>query len=241
MSDPHSPKILMIVPALNEAGNIARVIANIRQNLPQADVLVINDGSTDATGQIAEAAGALVLHMPYRVGIGAGVQTGFKFAAQTGYEIVVRNDGDGQHKAEDITRMLAVIQSDAADVVIGSRYLEHGGYIASLPRRLGSVLLARVISLIIGQRMTDPTSGFNAFNRRAIKLCAQNYPHDYPEPEAIVLVHRAGLRLAEVPVKMQPRETGKSTITPLHSFYYMFKVLLAILIDLLRRAPVAEG
>lgn len=240
MTDDRFPRTLVVVPALNEAGNIARVVSSIRQNVPQADVLVINDGSSDATGQIAESAGALVLHMPYRVGIGAGVQTGFKFAARQGYEIVVRNDGDGQHKPEDIRRMLDVVRSGQADVALGSRYLEHGGYVASLPRRLGSVLLARIISRIIGQRITDPTSGFNAFNRRAIRLCAQHYPHDYPEPEAIVMLHRAGLRLVEVPVRMQPRAAGKSTITPLRSLFYMFKVLLAILIDLLRPAPAVD-
>jgi glycosyltransferase involved in cell wall biosynthesis len=235
------PRTLVILPALNEGKSIARVVGDVRHSVPFADVLVINDGSTDDTGCQAQKAGAIVLHMPYRVGIGAGIQTGFKFAAQAGYEVVVRNDGDGQHDPTDIARLLDVLQSTDADMVVGSRYLERRGYVGTLPRRVGSAVLSRLISFVTSQHFTDPTSGFNAFNRRAILLCAEIYPHDYPEPETLVLIHRAGLKICEAPVTMKARTDGKSSITTFRSAYYMFKVILAILIDLLRRAPVLDS
>jgi len=236
----HNPKTLIIVPALNEEASIARVVANLRQQVPWVDVLVTNDGSTDDTGRIAEAAGAIVLHMPYNVGIGASVQAGFQFADLQGYEVVVRNDGDGQHDPAEISRMLAALAADQADIVIGSRYLQNMGYVGTPMRRLGSLILANLISTIIRQRVTDPTSGFIVCNRRAIQLCARVYPHDYPEPESIVLLHRAGLRLLELPVAMKPRMGGQSSITVLRSGYYMLKVILAILVGLLRPAPALD-
>lgn len=234
------PKTLIIIPALNEEASIPRVIHNVRQHAPFADVLVVNDGSTDETGAIATAAGAIVLHLPYNVGIGASVQTGFQFACMQGYEVVIRNDGDGQHAPECIPAMLKALAEGQADVVIGSRWLEDRGYVGTPMRRLGSGILSNLISAIIGQRITDPTSGFIVCNRRAIQLCAQVYPHDYPEPESVVLLHRAGLTLREMPVTMQARLGGQSSITALHSGYYMLKVILAILIGLLRPAPVLE-
>lgn len=234
------PKTLIIIPALNEEASIARVVGNVRRQMPQADVLVVNDGSADETGAQAEAAGALVLHMPYNVGIGASVQTGFQFAWMQGYDVVVRNDGDGQHDPQEIGRMLAALATGEADFIIGSRYIEKRGYVGTPMRRLGSLILARLISTIIGQTVTDPTSGFIVCNRRAIHLCAQIYPHDYPEPESLVLLHRAGLGLRELPVTMLPRAGGQSSITLLRSGYYMLKVTLAILVGLLRAAPVVD-
>jgi hypothetical protein len=233
-------KTLVLIPALNEEASIAQVVNRVQQHLPWADVLVINDGSSDNTAEAAEAAGAIVLHMPYNVGIGASVQTGFLFADQQGYEIVIRNDGDGQHGVKDVPALLSELQKGQADLVIGSRYIEDRGYVGSPARRAGSLVLANLISTIIRQPITDPTSGFIACNRRAIKLCAQIYPHDYPEPESIVILHRAGLKLREVPVTMEARIGGRSSITMLRSGYYMVKVILAILVGLLRPAPVIE-
>jgi glycosyltransferase involved in cell wall biosynthesis len=241
MAEQAFPKTLVIIPALNEEDSIARVVRDIRQQLPHADVMVVNDGSTDDTGRIAAQAGALVLHLPYNVGIGAAVQTGFMFAEQQGYEVVIRSDGDGQHDPSELRRLLDALQVGDADMIIGSRYIEDRGYTTSTPRRMGTEVLARLISAIIGQPITDPTSGFNAFNQRTIQLCAKLYPHDYPEPEALVILHRAGLRLREIPVTMKPRAGGRSSITPFRSIYYMFKVTLAILIGLLRRAPMVNG
>ncbi|MCU0514026.1 MAG: glycosyltransferase family 2 protein [Anaerolineae bacterium] len=236
-----APATLVILPALNEARNLPGTLARLRQCLPAADILVINDGSLDATAAVARAAGALVLDMPYNVGIGAAVQTGFKFAAAYDYDIVVRNDGDGQHAAEDIQALLAALAAGDIDVAIGSRFIGGGDYGTSPARRAGILIISRLLSAITRQPITDPTSGFAAFNRRAIRLFARLYPHDYPEPEAILLLHRSGLKLREVPVTFRAREYGRSSITALRSVYYMLKVILAILINLLRRAPVIEA
>lgn len=234
----NTPRILVILPALNEGKNIANTIQRIQSHIPTADVVVINDGSQDDTALQATSCGAIVLNMPYNVGIGAAVQTGFKFAADQNYDIVVRNDGDGQHAPDGIQRLLATLQADEADVVIGSRFLvKEGDYGTPMARRIGITILATLLSKITGQKITDPTSGFCAFNRRAILLFAQLYPHDYPEPEAIVISHRTRLRQVEIPVTMKPREHGNSSITPIRSIYYMIKVVLAILINLLRQRP----
>ncbi len=235
------PKTLVIIPAFNEEASIAYVIGLIHQHAPWADIAVINDGSSDATGAIAEACGAFVLHLPHNVGIGAAVQTGFMFADQRGYAVTVQNDGDGQHDPREIPLLVGHLVESGADLVIGSRYIEDRGYVTPVSRRVGIILLAKVISRITGQPFTDPTSGFRASGRRTIQLCARIYPHDYPEPEAVVLLHRAGLRLSEIPVTMNPRYGGTSSITPLKSGMYMFKVLLAIFIGLLRRAPSLDG
>ena len=235
------PKTLIILPALNEARNIDKTITRIKDNVPFADVLVINDGSTDATACVAEQAGAIVLSMPYNVGIGAAVQTGFKYAARQDYQVVVRNDGDGQHASDDILNLMDTLLTNDVDVVIGSRFLGDGDYGTSLMRRIGIRLISTLLTLITHQRITDPTSGFAAFNRQAILLFARLYPHDYPEPEAIVLLYKSGLRQCEMPVTFHNREFGISQFTaPTRSAYYMLKVTLAILINLLRRAPVIE-
>ena len=234
------PKTLVIIPALNEADSIAHVIGLIHEHAPWADVAVINDGSTDATSAIARSCGAIVLDLPYNVGIGAAVQTGFLYAHQHGYEVTVQNDGDGQHAPQEIPLLVRALIDSGADLVIGSRYIEDRGYITPFARRVGIVILARIISLVTRQKFTDPTSGFRASNRRTIKLCARLYPHDYPEPEAVVLLHRARLKLREVPVTMNPRYGGTSSITPFRSALYMVKVILAILIGLLRAAPELE-
>ncbi|NDJ60840.1 MAG: glycosyltransferase family 2 protein [Chloroflexi bacterium] len=234
------PKTLIIIPALNEADSIARVIGAIHDHAPWADVVVINDGSTDATGAIAEAHGAVVLHMPYNVGIGAAVQAGFVYAVRWGYEVAIQNDGDGQHPAEEIPRLIEVLQSTDADLVIGSRYIEDRGYQTPRSRRFGIWILAQLIHAITGLRCTDPTSGFRASNWRALQVCARTYPYDYPEPEAIVMMHRAGLRVHEIPVTMRQRLGGTSSITPLRSAYYMIKVILAIFITLLRKTEIVR-
>lgn len=229
-------RILVILPALNEGRSIARTVRGIREGLPAAELLVVNDGSSDDTTAEARRAGAQVLELPYNLGIGAAVQAGFQYARANDYEFVLRNDGDGQHEPQNNSVLLARLAADDADVVIGSRYIDaRGDYGTPLMRRLGSAILARLLSAIIGQRVTDPTSGCAAFNRSAIKLFAGAYPHDYPEPEAIVMLYRSGLRQVEAPVRMVPRRHGDSSITPLRSVYYMIKVILAILINLLRR------
>jgi glycosyltransferase involved in cell wall biosynthesis len=234
---PLAMKILVIIPAYNEADSIGEVIGRARTSAPGADVVVIDDGSTDATAAIAQEAGALVVSLPYNLGIGGAVQTGYVFAAEMGYDIAVQVDGDGQHDPAEIAEIVAPLLAGQADVVIGSRYIEDRGYITPFLRRLGIFLLASIVSLIIRQRVTDTTSGFRAVNRRVIEFCAREYPRDYPEPESVVLFWRAGFRVREIPVTMNPRYGGESSITSMRSFYYMVKVLLAIFIGLLRRVP----
>jgi glycosyltransferase involved in cell wall biosynthesis len=234
---PLAVKILVIIPAYNEADSIGEVISQVRTSVPEADIVVIDDGSTDATATIAQEVGALVVSLPHNLGIGGAVQTGYIFAAEMGYDIAVQVDGDGQHNPAEITEIVAPLLAGQADVVIGSRYIEDRGYITPFLRRMGIFVLASIVSLIIHQRVTDATSGFRAVNRRVIEFCAREYPHDYPEPESVVLFRRAGFRVREIPVTMNPRYGGQSSITPKRSFYYMVKVLLAIFIGLLRRVP----
>ena len=231
------PKTLVIIPALNEEASIAHVIGLIHEHAPWADVAVINDGSIDRTAAIAQDNGAIVLSEPYNVGIGAAVQTGFIYAERNGYQVTVQNDGDGQHDPSEIPRLVGDLMASGADLVVGSRYIEDRGYITPRSRRTGILILAHVISFVTRQRVTDPTSGFRASSRRTIALCAHLYPHDYPEPEALVMLYRAGLKLREIPVTMNPRYGGTSSITPIKSGLYMIKVLLAIVIDVMRRAP----
>lgn len=241
MTETTFPRTLIIIPALNEAGSIARVIAQIREHAPWAAIAVINDGSTDATGQLAAACGAIVLNLPYNVGIGAAVQTGFLYAAKYDYAVAVQTDGDGQHPPSEIPHLVRALLVSEADVMIGSRYIEDRGYKTPLARRAGIALLSQIIAWVTGEVCTDPTSGFRASNRRAIGLCARLYPHDYPEPEAVVMLRRAGLKVGETPVTMAARQAGQSSITPLKSGYYMAKVILAILIGLLRPPAVVPG
>jgi glycosyltransferase involved in cell wall biosynthesis len=226
-----------VVPAFNEAGSIGAVIAEIREADPDFEVVVVDDGSADATAELAEAAGATVLRLPYNVGIGAAVQTGLKYASNNDVDIAVQIDGDGQHDARELEQLLAPIVSGEADIAVGTRFAGGGLYRPTVARRIGIALFAGLVSLIVRQRVTDTTSGFRAMNRRGIRLFAADYPHDYPEVEATVLVFRHRLRMVEVPVSMRQRETGRSSITAFRSLYYMGKVSLALFVGLLRPRP----
>jgi glycosyltransferase involved in cell wall biosynthesis len=229
-----------IVPALNEEHSIGRVIDELHAFDPGLDVVVVDDGSVDATTQVAAANGARVLRLPFNLGIGGAVQTGFRFAFEHGYDIAVRVDGDGQHDPAQLGRVIEPLLRGDADIVVGSRFASDLplGYRSSRSRRIGIRLLAWIVSRIVGQRVTDTTSGFQALNREGIALFARDYPHDYPEVEATVMVFRHRLRLLEVPVEMRERGGGRSSITALRSIYYMVKVLLAIFVGLFRRDVV---
>jgi len=230
---------LAIVPAYNEQGMVARVVRDIRRSAPDFDVVVVDDGSIDRTVAEAEAAGATVLRHPFNLGIGGAMQTGFKFALANGYDVAVQVDGDGQHKTEYLDELLAALHTEGhADMVCGSRFLEDPGYKVPLGRRLGNLIFSVVLTLIVRRRITDPTSGFRMTNRRGIELFAHDYPHDYPEVEAILMLHAHRLRLHEVPVRMNARGFGRSSIDYPRSAYYMAKVLLAIFVGLFRRRPV---
>ncbi|HEX9350209.1 MAG TPA: glycosyltransferase family 2 protein [Gaiellaceae bacterium] len=228
-----------IVPAYNEAGSIGAVVAEIRGADPELEVVVVDDGSTDATAELAASAGATVLRLPYNLGIGAAVQTGLQYASENEFDLAVQIDGDGQHDARELAQLLAPIVSGEADIVVGTRFAGARFYRPSVARRLGIALFAGLVSLIVRQRVTDTTSGFRAMNRRGIRLFASDYPHDYPEVEATVLVFRHRLRMVEVPVAMRQRETGRSSITVFRSLYYMGKVSLALFVGLLRPRPAA--
>ena len=228
-------KILVIMPAYNEAESIQGVIAAVKKEIPQADILVINDGSRDTTSHIAKGLGVTVIDLPYNMGIGAAMQTGYRYAARRGYDIALQVDADGQHPPDQINYLLSPIVEQRTDVVIGSRFLGKGKYHPSFVRNIGMKIFSTLVSLIMGKRVTDTTSGFRAVNKEVIRFFAQNYSEDYPEVEAVVLLHKAGFNIIEVPIKMEARAGGKSSITPLHAIYYMVKVLLAVFIDMLKR------
>jgi len=227
-----SSRVLIIIPAYNEAASLAHVIDSIRASAPWADIAVVNDGSRDATPRIARAKSVILLNLPYNLGIGGAVQTGYKFAAEFGYDIAVQVDGDGQHPAEEIPKLIDAIRDDEADMIIGSRYIENAREEQSLSRGLGKWILATAISLLAGQRMTDISSGFRAANRNVIHLLAHMYPRDYPEPESVALLLHERFRIKEVPVRMKQRYAGESSITLLNGVYYVIKVMLATIIDL---------
>jgi glycosyltransferase involved in cell wall biosynthesis len=238
------PGKLAIVPAHNEAGAVGATVAEIRRSAPDFDVLVVDDGSTDTTAVRARQAGATVLKLPFNLGIGGAMQAGYLYAREHGYEVAVQVDGDGQHDPSYIGELSARLESDAAlNMVTGSRFLDADGdgYRSSTARRVGIRLFSRVVSLITGRRVTDPTSGFRMTDRRGIELFARDYPHDYPEIEAILLMHAHRLKSCEIPVAMRARASGASTISSSQSIYYMVKVLLAVFVGLFRRHPVLES
>jgi glycosyltransferase involved in cell wall biosynthesis len=233
---------LAVVPAYNEAQTVASVVRAIHKAAPDFDVLVVDDGSTDRTAESAERAGARVLRLPFNLGIGGAVQAGFTFARDNDYHLMVQVDADEQHDPGEIRHLLDAMEANpTVDMVCGSRFLTRDfRYPAPVSRRTGIHVFAFLLSRILRQRVSDPTSGFRLYNRRAINLFARDYPHDYPEVEAVLMVHHHHLRMAEVPVRMYKRGGGISSITSGKSAYYMIKVLLALMVGLARARPVPE-
>ena len=238
-----SNAMLAVVPAYNEAGSVGQVISGLQERAPEFDVIVIDDGSTDNTADCARAAGATVIKLPFNLGIGGAVQTGFVYAREHGYDYMAQVDGDAQHEPSELRRLLDTMQADPSlDMVCGSRFLSpERTYEASLGRRSGIRLFAFVLSKILRQRITDPTSGFRLYNRKAIGLFARDYPHDYPEVEAVLMLYAHRLRMTEVGVQMHNRGSGSSSITTMRSAYYMIKVSLALLVGLMRRRTVVDA
>jgi hypothetical protein len=239
MRDP-GRRLVVLIPAFNEEGTVGLVVADVRAAEPGAAIVVIDDGSSDRTAEVARAAGATVLMLPFNLGIGAAMQTGYRYASAAGFEAAVQVDADGQHVAEEIPKLLAAIE-EGADLAVGSRFLETGSYRVPFLRRLGILFFAMTVSLFTRKRFHDTTSGFRAANRRVIELFARSYPSDYPEPEAVLLLSRAGLTVREVPARLRERSGGHSSITAIRGLFYLVKVFLALVMGTLRRPPRAEG
>lgn len=219
---------MVIVPAYNEAKNLPGVVSRLHVSAPDCDVCVVDDGSTDETAAVAASLDAQVLRLPVNLGIGGAVQAGYLWAERRGYDVAIQIDGDGQHDPKFIPDVLAPIQDGRFELVVGSRFLGEGGFRSTIVRRLGIRYLAAFLRLRCGAKVTDPTSGFRAAGRRAIELFARCYPPDYPEPESIAIACRAGLRVGEVPVVMEERQHGRSSIGALRTLYYLVKVSLAL-------------
>lgn len=225
-----------MVPAFNEGDHIGNVLAEIKAWMPEVDILVVNDGSADGTSRIARAAGAMVLDIPFNIGYGGAVQTGFRFAVEYGYENVITMDGDAQHDPRSIRNLIASAQKTGADVVIGSRFLE-GNYKMSLPRRIGVRLFSKIAGWYTGMPFTDPTSGFQLLNRKAFSYLAEgnNYPLDYPDVNIIMAMHKKKFSVTETPVNMRAKEGGKSMHSGYRPFIYVMRMFLAIIMILLRK------
>ena len=231
-------KPLVLVPAYNEAARIARVLAGIRAVVPDATMLVVDDGSGDDTTAVARAAGARVMRLPFNLGAGVAAQTGYKLAVREGYDCVVQLDADGQHEPADISALLDVIARGEADVVIGSRFLGGAGYRSGLLRRTGMGLFRWLAWLLTGVWFSDVTSGFRALGGDVVRFVATEwYPTDYADADVLITLCRAGFRLREVPVRMYPRTGGLSMHAGLRPVYYVFKMLLSVALAPLRREP----
>jgi glycosyltransferase involved in cell wall biosynthesis len=226
---------LAIVPAYNEAEAIDAVIAELRSFDPELEIVVVDDGSMDGTARHAEKLGVAVVRLPFNLGIGGAMQTGYQYAHEHGFDLAIQVDGDGQHDPKEIAQLIEPLLVGEADMAVGTRFAGGRRYRPPFARRIGIQLFARVVSLIVRQRVTDTTSGFRAVNRKGIALFASDYPHDYPEVETTVLVHQHRLRMVEVPVAMRTRAAGRSSITLFQSIYYMLKVSIALFVGLFRR------
>ncbi|MGI6669588.1 MAG: glycosyltransferase family 2 protein [Acetivibrionales bacterium] len=223
-------KVLVIIPAYNEAENLVSLLDRLKETCPGYDAVVVNDNSTDNTLQVCKEHGADVIDLPANLGIGGAVQAGYRYALHMGYEAAVQLDGDGQHNPECIDKLLTCLKN-GSNLCIGSRFLSSAGYKSTWLRRFAIRYFSALIYFFTGCRVTDPTSGFRACDRTAVRLFAEDYPVDYPEPESIVNAAGKRLKITEEPVVMNKRKEGKSTITGIKSLYYMVKVSMAIIIS----------
>ena len=223
-------KPLIIIPAYKEAENIERVVDNIINTYPQYDYIIVNDGSKDNTREICQKREYNFLDLPINLGIGGAVQSGYKYAQRNGYEIAIQIDGDGQHDVSQLAKVIEPLEKGEADIAIGSRFIKKEGFQSSSVRRFGIHFLSNLIKFCTGKRVLDVTSGYRAVNRKFIEIYAENYPSDYPEPEAIVAAVMHKGKIQEIPVIMQERQAGTSSIHAWKSVYYMIKVTLAIIV-----------
>ena len=237
-----SKKTALLIPCYNEEKCVGGVIDAIARELPEYFMIMVNDGSVDDTAQIIREKAekndhVILLDLPLNLGIGGAVQTAFRYAAANGFDYAVKVDGDGQHPASEINKLLAPLLEGRADMVIGSRFLEKEGFQSTFCRRIGIHFFRLLISLLVRQKITDNTSGFRAYNRCALEFASNHYPSfDYPEPEEVVLMARNGFRIAEIPIQMECRQGGVSSISPLKAAYYMCKVCFSVLMAAFRPA-----
>lgn len=221
---------LVVIPAYNEEAVIGEVINGIKEKEPGMDILVVNDGSSDRTSEIARSFGAKVIDIPFNIGYGGAIQTGFRFAVEYDYDYVITMDGDGQHAPESIRSLIEAMEKEKADVVVGSRFLE-GNYKMGLARRLGSWIFSRIANLYTGVRITDPTSGFQIYNKKAFTYLSKgdNYPLDYPDVNIIMALHKMRFKLTEAPVRMIEKVENKSMHSGLRPFFYVLRMVIAII------------
>ncbi len=229
------PRVLVIIPAHNEEESLPGTLAEVAAKAPGVDVLVVDDGSRDATRRVAAAAGVAVLSHPVNLGVGGALQTGFRWAVEHGYDVGVQLDADGQHDPAYLPALLEPVRAGACDVAIGSRYVERSGYRAPVHRRLGMLVFSWVVHLALGRRITDTTSGFRAYTRPVMQVCQHDFPKDFPDAPLLIALARRGFRLTEVPVEMRERQAGQSFYTLGKQLYYPYKNLLASLMALMRR------
>ena len=246
MGDRGHAEVLLFIPAFNEAETVADVVRAVRAELPEANVLVVSDGSTDGTAHRAHRAGASVASLPFNLGIGAAIQTGYLYALRHGYRFCAHLDADGQHRPEDVRRLLDAVREGRCDLAIGSRYKTpstdelvagegSSHYVPTFLRRMGTALFRQMLSFVTRHRFTDTTSGLRAANRQAIELFASEYAGDYPELESLHSLVRNGLTFEEIPVVMLPRAGGRSKFNPINSAFFIFKGLLVLFVGVLRR------
>ncbi|HLY19314.1 MAG TPA: glycosyltransferase family 2 protein [Bryobacteraceae bacterium] len=226
--------LLIIVPAYNEEGAVGGVVRAIHELMPRTPVLVIDDCSTDTTQAMARDAGAQVLPLPHHLGLGGCVQAGYKLAFELGFEYVIRVDGDGQHDAQDIPRIFDTLRLSGCEMVIGSRFISDNGARPGAVRGLGILFFRMVLRPILGKSVRDPTSGFVGVNRNALQVFSKSFPLEYPEIEALVVLQRKRFRFVEIPCRMHPRTTGRSSITAARSIYYIVHVLLGVFVNVLK-------
>ena len=233
--------ILILIPAHNEEERIVEVIKGVRQRLPHAKILVVDDGSGDGTARVSKEAGACVISHPFNLGVGTALQTGYKYAVQNRFEYVIQLDGDGQHLPEFLPAFVAKLKETEADLIIGSRFLQGRNHDVPLARGMGNALFGKLVTLLIREKLTDPTSGYRALKATALRFCVQDkYGFDYPDADFLLTLHRSGYRMEEIPIHVLPRKGGHSQHDGLKPVYYAIKMFLSIFIILLRKKSVQK-
>jgi hypothetical protein len=231
--------ILVLIPAFDEEGRVGGVITEVRQYLPQARILVVDDGSRDRTAAVSKEAGACLVTHPFNMGVGTALQTGYKYALQKGYQYVIQLDADGQHPPSSLPAFISKLRETEADLIIGSRFLTARKGNSSYPRKMGNQLFAKLLSFLIRERLTDPTSGYRALKSTVLQFCVQDlYGFDYPDADFLLTLHRSGYRIEEIPIDVRPRIGGQSQHRGLRPVYYIIKMFLSIFIILLRKKTV---